>query len=115
MHELSIVAALIERVEAEARARAAAAVGRVEVAIGELSGVDPDLLATAYSAFRAATVCAGAELVVRTVPARWRCPGCGGEPARGGILACPSCRLPARLAAGDEIVLERIHLEVCDV
>jgi hypothetical protein len=32
--------------------------------------------------------------------------------ARGEILRCPSCRLPARLASGDEILLEQIEMEV---
>jgi hydrogenase nickel incorporation protein HypA/HybF len=112
MHELSIVQALIERVEAEARAREATAVGRVVVAIGELSGVEPGLLAKAYDTFRERTVCAGAPLTIRAVPALWRCPACGAPPPRGAVLRCPACGLPARLEAGDEIVLERIEMEV---
>jgi Zn finger protein HypA/HybF involved in hydrogenase expression len=30
-------------------------------------------------------------------------------------LRCPDCAVPARLAAGDEIVLDRIEMEVSDV
>ncbi len=40
MHEYSIVQALVERVDAEARARGATAVHRLSVSIGELSGVE---------------------------------------------------------------------------
>jgi hypothetical protein len=32
--------------------------------------------------------------------------------ARGGFLRCALCDTPARLATGDEIVLQRIELEV---
>ena len=44
MHEYSIVRALLDRVEAEAQARKATAVRHIRVRIGELAGVDPELL-----------------------------------------------------------------------
>jgi hydrogenase nickel incorporation protein HypA/HybF len=47
MHEYSIVGSLMQRVEAEARQRGATSVGRIRIALGELSGVDPELLASA--------------------------------------------------------------------
>jgi hydrogenase nickel incorporation protein HypA/HybF len=112
MHEYSIVQALVERVAAEARARHAVAVHRISVQLGELAGVDVALLATAYKTFREQTVCEGAELDVQTIPARWECPGCGQALPRGARLVCPGCALPARLAAGDEILLGRVELEV---
>jgi hydrogenase nickel incorporation protein HypA/HybF len=112
MHEYSIVQALVSRVEREARARQATAVHRLAVRIGSLAGVEPDLLATAYSLFREGTVCAGAELEIQRVPARWECRACAGEVAAGDVLRCPSCGSPARLACGDEIVLDRIEMEV---
>jgi hydrogenase nickel incorporation protein HypA/HybF len=112
MHEYSIVQALVERVEAEARARRAAAVHRLSVRVGELSGVDVGLLATAYATFRERTICAGADLDVLRVSARWECPDCGTELREGAILRCARCGVPARLAAGDEIVLDRIEMEV---
>ena len=88
---------------------------RLHVAIGELAGVDVELLQTAYETFRPATVCAEADLAVRVVAAAWTCPGCARALAPGAPLQCPVCGRPARLAAGDEIVLERIELEVPDV
>lgn len=115
MHEYSIVAALLERVEAEAASRGATAVHQIRVRIGELSGVEPDLLASAYELFRERGVCAAAELEIVPVAARWGCPQCGGEIQSGAILRCPACSIPARLADGDEILLERIGMEVADV
>ena len=112
MHEYSIVQALLERVGAEARARRATAVHRLSVRIGELSGVERDLLTTAYETFRERTICERAELCLQVVPARWECPRCRGPIARGSVLTCPSCAVPARLVEGDEIVLDRIELEV---
>jgi hydrogenase nickel incorporation protein HypA/HybF len=112
MHEYSIVQALVERVGAEAQAQGASAVHRLSVRIGELSGVDPGLLATAYDTFRERTICAGARLDLQVVPARWECPECGQIIRRGEVLTCPACELPARLSEGDEIMLDRIELEV---
>ena len=112
MHEYSIVQALVERVTAEARARRATAVHRLSVRVGELSGVEVELLTTAYETFRERTICEGAELDVHTVAARWECPACGRLIGRGELLSCPTCNVPARLAAGDEIMLDRIEMEV---
>jgi hydrogenase nickel incorporation protein HypA/HybF len=112
MHEYSIVQALLERVEEEARARGASSVKRVEVRIGELSGVEPDLLRSAYQFFTERSVCAGSELAIRPVEARWVCPRCQRPIARGEMLRCSDCAVPARLAEGDEILLERIEMEV---
>jgi hydrogenase nickel incorporation protein HypA/HybF len=115
MHVYGIVAALIDRVAAVAGTAAGARVHRIHVAIGELAGVEAELLATAYQTFRAHSVCAEADLTVRRTPALWTCPRCGRDLAAGARLSCPDCAVPARLAAGDEIVLERIEMEVPDV
>ena len=112
MHEYSIVEALLARVDAEARARGATAVHRLTVRIGELSGVEIDLLATAFATFRDRTICAGADLDVMPVAAVWTCPVCSGEIERGSMLHCANCRVPARLSQGDEILLDRIEMEV---
>ena len=80
--------------------------------IGELSGVEMDLLATAYETFRERTVCESAPLTILPVAARWICPRCARSIPRGEVLQCTVCRVPARLAEGDEIVLERVELEV---
>jgi hydrogenase nickel insertion protein HypA len=112
MHEYSIVQALLARVEEEARRHNASSVRRLHVRIGELSGVERDLLATAYEVFRERTLCEGADLTIRPVAARWSCPRCDDPIPRGAILRCSACGVPARLCEGDEIVLDRIEMEV---
>ncbi len=112
MHEYSIIQALLSRIEEEAGRREARAVTRVRISIGELSGVETELLATAYRTFRERTICENAPLEILPVAARWACPRCERAIARGRILKCPDCDLPARLTEGEEIVLERIEMEV---
>ena len=112
MHEYSLVKALLQRVEAEARAHQATAVHRVTVRIGPLAGVERTLFATAYEMCRAGTVCENADLVLNGEDVSWRCDVCGAEIPEGSVLVCPACSLPARLAGGDALLLERIELEV---
>jgi hydrogenase nickel incorporation protein HypA/HybF len=112
MHEYSIVQSLVESVAAAVRTRPDATVYGVHVSVGELAGVDCTLLATAYEVFRAGTLCERAVLTIDRIPVRWDCPRCGATIERGAFLRCALCNEPARLATGDEIVLQRIELEV---
>jgi len=111
VNEYAIAQAMIEQAEAEARAHDAAAVRRLSMWIGKLSGVEPRVLTAAYDTFRDSTMCEHAALDVQLIPARWLCPACGAPVRRGDLLNCPKCEIPARLTEGDEIQLDRIELE----
>jgi hydrogenase nickel incorporation protein HypA/HybF len=111
MHEYSLVRALADRVEAEARSRQAVAVHRLTVAIGAVSGVEPALFETAFSLCREG-VLADAELEIRRVEAAWSCPACGKEIPADAALRCACCGVDAKLAGGDELILEQIEMEV---
>jgi hydrogenase nickel incorporation protein HypA/HybF len=112
MHEYSIVQALMDKVEAEAASRGALGVDRVWVTIGELSGVEVELLRTAYDTFRERTICERAPLEIAVVPAEWCCRDCRAPIPRPGPLRCAVCGSPGELVRGDEILLERIEMEV---
>ena len=112
MHEYSIVQSLFDQIRDVARANGAVAVRRVKVRIGEIAGVEVELLRTAYDLFRVRTICENAPLDIEGVAARWTCPDGHGDINRGCALVCASCSRPARLETGDEIVLQQIELEV---
>ena len=112
MHEYSLVQALVERVEVEARAHGASAVHSLSVRIGEQSGVDVGLFTTAYETFRQRSICDGAALYVTVVPVQWVCGDCNTPIRPGQPLVCPACGRHANLVQGDEIVLDRVELEV---
>ena len=112
MHEYSLVQAMMRQVEEEARVRRATGVHRVQVRIGQFSGVEADLFATAYEVLRPGTLCANAELVIARQAGEWCCGACGVMVPAGAELVCPQCGWPARLMRGDDLVLERIELEV---
>lgn len=112
MHEYSIVQAMFDQIERQAHQRHAIAVKRVSVRIGAAAGVDVSLLKTAFETFSVRTICDGAPLDIEEVPERWTCPAGHGDIPPGRRLTCEVCARPARLAAGDEIVLDRLELEV---
>jgi len=112
MHEYSVASSLLELVEKQAREHAAERVVAVHVRIGALSGVEPDLLRTAWELVRERSLAAGAALRLEAVPARWACSRCAAPVAPGLVLRCADCGEPGRLAAGDELLLARIEMEV---
>ena len=112
MHEYSLVQALVERVEREARARRATGVHRLCVRVGEMSGVDVGLFTTAYETFKERTICEGAALEIKVVPVQWLCGSCRTPIETGSPLVCAACGKAATLSSGDEIMLDRIELEV---
>jgi len=114
VHEWSIVATLLAEIDRHAAAHGARRVRRVQLRLGELAGVERPLLEAAWETFRAGTPCTEAVLDVRSAPARWRCDPCDRLLAPGAGLRCPGCGAPAHLAEGDEILLERLELEVDD-
>ena len=111
MHEYSLVSAMVDRIEREARARNAVAVHRLAVRIGAVSGVEPELFASAFTLVRQGLL-EHAVLDVRRAEAQWACPACGAAIASGGPLRCAACGEPAKLLSGDEILLEQIEMEV---
>ena len=115
MHEYSIIAALIDRVQKETAVYGEVEVRRLHVRIGELSGVEIELLETAFETFRERTLCGHADLEIEIVPPVWSCPNCRSPIARGAILRCEACDRPAKLLQGDEIVLQRIEMEAPNV
>ena len=112
MHEYSLVRALLDRVDASVREHRATSVAHLRVRVGEVAGVEMELLASAFELAKAGTRCAAASLDLAPATARWECTSCRVEAPRGGVLRCPVCGEAVRLAAGDEIVLERIEMEV---
>jgi len=111
VHELSLVASLFETLEAQAKAHGAARVTLVRLRVGELAGVVPELLESAFDSYKRGTIAADARLEIELVAVRFRCRACGGE-AFLEDTACAACgaRDP-EIVAGRDLVLERFEIE----
>jgi len=112
MHEYSVASSLLRMVDEQVAKHTVARVHSVQLRIGELSGVEVDLLERAWSLVRERSCCEGVDLAITRVEARWECTRCAAAVDRGGLLLCADCGATARLACGDELVLDRIEMEV---
>jgi hydrogenase nickel incorporation protein HypA/HybF len=112
VHEYSIASSLLRLAEEQVQKHGATRVTGLELRIGELAGVETELLESAWLLVREHSVCDGVDLDIERVEARWLCSGCRRELTRGGLLSCPDCGSTARLSAGDELVLDRVAMEV---
>lgn len=112
MHEYSLVMSLIERVESEARQRSAKAIRRISIRVGELSGVEAELLSSAFEIARTGTACESAHLDVTREPARWACSQCEVTLDHSKSLRCPACDAAGKLVAGGELLFEQMEIEV---
>lgn len=113
MHELSVCLSLLQQVEQIAAERAAAAVVRIELDVGPLSGVEPDLLRHAWPLAAAGTLAESADLVIETGEVRVECSSCGASsvvvPNR---LLCGTCGdFRTRVVAGEDLILLRLELD----
>jgi len=113
VHELSLVASVFDLLEDKAREHGGARVTAVVLKVGVLSGVVPDLLESAFEAYKKGTLAESARLEIAAVPVRLRCPDCGGDTVREdadfSCAACGSRRV--EIVEGRELVVERIELE----
>jgi hydrogenase nickel incorporation protein HypA/HybF len=103
---------MLRQVEEIAKVHNAQSVARIRIQVGPLSGVDPELLARAYTIAQAGTLAAAAELMVETLPVRVHCNVCGADTeAAPNALVCAACGdWRTRLQSGDELVLASIEI-----
>jgi hydrogenase nickel incorporation protein HypA/HybF len=113
VHELSLIASVFDVLEEEARKHGARRVTAVVLKVGVMSGVVPDLLESAFETYKKETIAATARLEIVVVPAKLRCPDCGGEAVREDTdFSCAGCgSRRIEIVEGRETVVERIELE----
>lgn len=112
MHEASLVESLLEQVRSLVTENGGGEVDVVEVEIGPLSGVEPDLVDLAFQRLAPEFGFPAARLTIRWVPLRVRCGSCGGEESLADFrFRCPRCGASdLRVLQGDAFVLQQIQL-----
>ena len=112
MHELSICNSLVIQVEQIAAQNHAGRVARIELEIGPLSGVEPDLLRRAYPLATAGTIAADAELVIDIPDVVVYCTQCESESSvAANRLLCSHCGdYRTQIVSGEELILKRLEL-----
>jgi hydrogenase nickel incorporation protein HypA/HybF len=112
MHELAICEALVRQVGAIAEQRQASAVEKIVIAVGPLSGVEPELLARAFTVAQQGTLAQKAELYIEQPPIEVSCRTCGhAGQASANRLLCAACGdWRVKVQSGDDLMLLRLEL-----
>ncbi|MGP1561733.1 MAG: hydrogenase maturation nickel metallochaperone HypA [Helicobacteraceae bacterium] len=113
MHEYSVVKSLIDLCEENARANGKARVLKVEVKVGVLSGIEPQLLQLAFDTFKEGTMCAGAEFFMHVQKVQILCHACQREQMlEKNEFLCPACgAADLDVLDGEEAYLMRLELD----
>jgi hydrogenase nickel incorporation protein HypA/HybF len=115
VHELSVAQSLIDLLLERLADQPPARVDVVHLSVGQLSGVDPAALRSAFHVATGATLLRGSRLEIASVTPRVWCVRCNAEREVKSIqsMRCSTCDQPSEdLRAGRELFVER--LEVSD-
>ena len=113
MHEYSVVQSLLESCEEHARVNEASKVTKVVVQIGVLSGVEPDLLQTAFDTFKEQTVCHDAKFLINHQKIVIECFDCGTKSTlEKHEFSCPFCQsVDVKVVDGEDMYLMSLEME----
>jgi hydrogenase nickel incorporation protein HypA/HybF len=113
MHEYSIVDSLLELATRHALENNAKKVTKVEVKIGVLSGVEPELLKTAFETFKEGTICEDAEFIMHIQPVVIECNNCKTKSTLNkDEYLCPKCKSgDIKIIDGEDMYLMSLELE----
>lgn len=114
MHELSIVASIVESVTESLAAYPGARVVEVRLKVGTLASVVEDSLQFCFGIATEGTPLEGSRLVVNTLPVTIHCEACGadGELESLQSFRCPQCGEPATdVRQGRELEIDAIEIE----
>jgi hydrogenase nickel incorporation protein HypA/HybF len=113
MHEYSIVESILSLALEKASAAEAARITRINLVVGDLSGVVSECVQFYFDFLSKGTIAGGARLAFETKSTQVRCRKCGKvfEP-RGQDWACPDCQEPGiEIISGRECYMESIEVE----
>jgi hydrogenase nickel incorporation protein HypA/HybF len=114
MHELSIVASIVDSVTESLAAYPGARVKEVRLRIGVLASVVEDSLQFCYGIAIQGTRLDGSKLVIQTLPVIARCDQCNADVELPSLQSfrCPQCGEPVSdLRQGRELDIDSIEIE----
>lgn len=116
MHEMGIIAGVLDVVTRSAEEAGAVRVLGVTLRIGDMTEVIPEALEFAFEALAEGTICEGAQLAVNNVGPHSICAECGEEFDHDRFhRACPACgSYETILMSGRELEIESIEVELED-
>lgn len=113
MHELSIAMSILDAIQDEVERHRYRGVDAVHLRVGDLSGVVPEALSSAYQVAAMDTPFAATRLVIETVPVIIHCERCRCDRPVSSIQAfcCPQCHEPSsHVVQGRELEVRALEL-----
>lgn len=113
MHELSIALSILDCLQEEVDQRGCGTVEAVHIRVGDLSGVVPEALESAYQMAAVETPFVHSRLVIEKVPVVIYCGTCGREQTSRppAWFCCPECNTAsAEIVSGRELEISALEL-----
>jgi len=113
MHELSITQSMLDLVLEHAEKAEAKKVGKINLVIGEMTGVVEQCVQFYFPFLSKGTIVEGAALSCRMVPPKAQCRDCSETfELKEFDWTCPHCRSNTmEIIAGNELFVESIEVE----
>jgi hydrogenase nickel incorporation protein HypA/HybF len=113
MHEMTIAMNIIDLVTSRATTENARQINRIELEVGELSGVMIDSLRFCFDLASRNTLAEGAELTIDAVPGHGTCHSCGRDfPINTITVLCPHCgNFGVEITRGKELKIRSINID----
>ncbi len=113
MHELAITQSMFDLVLEQARKAEAKKVGKINLVIGEMTGVVGECMQFYFDFFSKGTLTEGAALSFTMIPPKVQCRGCGKtSELKEFDWTCPYCQSSSlEIIAGQELFVESIEVE----
>ncbi|MDR1910829.1 MAG: hydrogenase/urease nickel incorporation protein HypA [Helicobacteraceae bacterium] len=113
MHEYSVVQALLDQCEREAKKAGANRIINIVVKVGKLSGIDPALLKSAFYFFNEDSFCKGAALNLILQKVAVKCKKCGQISELDELyFCCPKCKSEEiTIIDGEDLTLMSLEME----
>ncbi|EDX83023.1 hydrogenase nickel insertion protein HypA [Synechococcus sp. PCC 7335] len=112
MHEVSLMQSALNLAIEQIEQAGAQKIHRLELHVGELSGVVPDALMFAFDVVSTGTPAEGAELLIKTVPTQCYCDRCDRlfHPT-SWVFNCPRCQqISTDIRQGQDLQLASLEV-----
>ena len=113
MHELGITQEVLNLALGEAKAAKAKRISRINLVVGEASGVVDDSVQFCFELLSSESIAKDAKLSFKRISLRMQCRQCGHSFSPNGLYSsCPACqKWDAELTAGREFYIDSIEVD----
>ena len=117
MHEVSIMKSLFKTLTEKAIQVRAKRIHSITICVGRFSGIEPDLLRSAFMAISKETLAEGAQFKIINKPLQLECNHCGTMQLEDRHIPfeCPKCGSSSvQFDPNDELMVENMEVEIAN-